>query len=360
MSDRLLDQCFSIFDKTTNLIDQTNRIMYGAAEIITKQFNRWIPKSEKETKLETVTSTTGTFLRNIQIYYRFGIGIALTGLLTWLINRYLIPTLPTHLPRDKNDQVVLVLGDMQDPITRMQVNDLYRRRFTVFVCAPRLTDGDSKDDQNEFDQDDGLFYISHTPRRLAQFVKFLSIKNRSLRAILVIPNTSYYPSGIFSNISSSQLQSEIQGNFISFWKILTKLLPHFIEINQLQVIIFNPSLSKNLRLPHHSIELVISTLADALYELLRVDYGSNLDIYQCHLGILNIAGNASNYKYLSIKGIRASRSLCKPVYQLIISSEHKWLRIMRYISGPVLCCGKGSTLSYYLGAWTPIWLLKIY
>lgn len=306
----------------------------------------------------------GSYLWTKRYFFLVGLGVSSTGFLLYSASRHLLTTLPTHLEDD--NQVLFVLGDIRDPVVRNQVNELYRRRFIVFVCKRKLKYG-TGEPEDDFTIDDltsddgGIYFIDSDGPGLASFVQYMNDHpQKQLRSILFMPNVSYYPSG--SNLSSSLVQTEIQDNVLNSYAVLEKLLPHFAgnAFKKLQLIFFNPSLSKNLNLKHHSIELLVSGLISTFYETMRVENSHQCDVYMCHIGILGIGGNASTYKYLSVKGSNISKSLCEPVYRLIISRDYFWFRLQRWFSGNILYCGKGSTLTSWFGFCCPLWLLDMF
>lgn len=346
--DKVFDTCFRWYSKAQRAIDGTGKSIaekFGS----TKESVAGYYSSDNHS--QTADSTGVTIFNNLNALktpLTAFLGISAASILLWKLSSYAIPTLPKHLPND--DQVVLLLGDMRDPITRQEVLDLYRRNFVVFVCSLK------EHSDIEDNDDDGLFHITPSPKDLSLFIKFLQDENKQLASILVMPNSSYYPSGSFANLSASQLEQEIKENFLSYWKVLCKVLPHFAY--KVQVILFNPSLSKHFFIPHHSVEILISHLISGLDEILRAEYSRNVDLYTVHMGIVNIAGNPSNYKYLSCPGSKINTALLTPIFKLIMTPKYTRLRLLRFFSGNILFCGKGSRLGYYFGRLLPQWVLK--
>ncbi|AET38447.1 Ysc83p Ecym_2748 [Eremothecium cymbalariae DBVPG len=296
---------------------------------------------------------------------RFGLGVTALGVLLFAVNKFVIPELGTHIENDR--EVVLVVGEMSDPITRSLVYDLYRRGFIVFICTTKQNKHQGLEEEeyekvpSPWDKEDGLFHITSSTECLSQFMEFLQQENKHLRGILVVPNVCFYTSGIFTNITSAQLSDEFGVNFVNIWRVITNLLPQFNNAyrDKLQVIIFNPSLSKNLNIQYHSLEFLISSMMETLYNVMKNECGHLADVYQCHLGILNVAGNASNYKYLTINGEHITTSLCEPIYELLISKGHIWFRFKRWVLGSVLYCGKGSRIACWFKNLAPVWLLEL-
>ncbi len=293
-----------------------------------------------------------------------GLGVTSTGFLAYSASRYLLNSLPTHLSDD--NQVLFVLGDIRDPVVRNQVNELYRRRFIIFVCKRKLNygTGEPEDDftiEDLTSEDGGIFFIDADSSGLASFIRYMNEHpEKQLRSILFMPNLSYYPSG--TTLSSKLVTNEVQENVLNYYGVLEKLLPHFAgnAFKKLQLIFYNPSLSKNLQLKHHSVEHLVSGLISTFYETMKIEHSHQCDVYMCHIGILGIGGNASTFKYLSVKGSNITKSLCDPIYQLILSRDYIWLRLKRWLCGSVLYCGKGSTLTSWLGSLCPLWLLDLF
>ncbi|AMD22143.1 HGL197Cp [Eremothecium sinecaudum] len=392
MSEWWLNALFDTYDKGKQKVEdfgvtatQAITHVYGItkdawSEIIEKQrFNEYldsfelnklgseIPRSSKVAFSENgnegkIFSVLVGILSNRAL--KIGAGITAAGILLYGVGKFAIPTLPAHLETDK--EVLLIIGDMSDPITRSLVYDLYRRGFILFICSTKEGNDTQLEEEYEqipspWDKEDGLIHITSLKASLTRFSKYLEQENKHLRGIVVIPNVSYYTSGIFTNISSDQLRTELAVNFVNIWGILSRLIPQFNTAykDKLQVIVCNPSLSKNLNVPYHSLEGLVSSLMDSLYQIMKNECSYLADVYQCHLGILNVAANASNYKYLTISGSHTMNSLCTPIYELLLSNDYIWFRFKRWLQGSTLYCGKGSIITNWLKTWTPVWILEL-
>lgn len=273
------------------------------------------------------------------------LGISASALLIWTLFPRIIHSVPTHL-KECDRQCVLVLGHLRDPITRHVVMDLYRRGFTVCICSENC--GDQNDDE-------GLFHIEHS--ELNKFINLLNEKSLKLTSILLIPNSAYYPSGLFTNLSNSSVQFEFEQNIMKPYRVLTKLLPHFNY--KIQIILLSPSLPQNFGIPHHSPEILIAGMVRSLYTIISTEY-STCDTYLCHLGLLQIAANPSNYKYLSTRGSNINKSLLEPLFRLILSKSSRWLTILEFFRGHQRFYGRGSLIGYYFGSWLPVSILNIF
>ncbi|QLG72106.1 hypothetical protein HG535_0C04600 [Zygotorulaspora mrakii] len=275
----------------------------------------------------------------------WGLGLTAMGMLLWWQVANLVKV-PSSLPQHKK-KCVLVLGDMRDPIIRSQVMDLYRRRFVVFVCPASVTKRSNYENQQE--EDDFLRFIGPSSSSdLANFVEFVTKKGEDkceLASVLFMPNLSYYPTG---EMSVGELNSEIQTNVSVYYTLLTKLLPHLTSKNT-QLLLFNPSLSYNMSISHHSVEILISGLMQGVYRSLKNH--KRVSTYMIHIGMLQVAAQPSNYKYLSIRGSNINDDMLLPVYRLIASHQGNWLlRLGNWIRtfGSLnrnVYCGKRSYIS---------------
>lgn len=381
MSDQVLDYCFGAYKHTVDAVCNSGKNTVDLAKGLVKKTKSLYDKSLKGLSDEELAnlyedpaihseSTSNMFSKmgNGVWAHRglllVGVGLTSAGLLLYSSTHYLMNALPTHLTDD--NQVLLVLGDIRDPVVRNQVNELYRRRFIVFVCKRKLKYG-TGEPEDDFTIDDltsddgGIFYIDADSSGLASFIQYMNDHSeKQLRSILFMPNLSYYPSG--NTLSSKLVTNEVQENILNYYGVLEKLIPHFAgnAFKKLQLIFFNPSLSKNLQLKHHSVEHLVSGLISTFYETMKIEHSHQCDVYMCHIGILGIGGNASTFKYLSVKGSNISKSLCEPIYQLILSRDYMWLRLKRWLSGSILYCGKGSALTSWLGYLCPLWLLDLF
>lgn len=248
---------------------------------------------------------------------------------------------PEHLPKSQS-QCCLVLGDMHDPIIRSQVMDLYRRRFTVFVCSR-----DAQSYREHEEDDDFLIHIDPSSSAdLASFLKCLS-STHELASILLMPNLAYHPSG---EVSLNQLESEIHSNTLLYYSTLMKLLPHLPSRN-VQLILFDPSLTYNIKAAHHPVEILVSGIMKSINQSLSRH--SKLNVYMVHLGILQLTAQPSNYKFLNLKGSNVNSCLLQPVYRLIMAHNGNillrlWLWILTWGSwNRNWYCGRYSWLSTF-------------
>lgn len=251
---------------------------------------------------------------------------------------------PERLPSSQS-RCVLIFGDMRDPIVRTQVMDLYRRGFTVFICSTN-----AKAFRERQEDDDFLRHIDPgSASDLASFVRFLAKSGEGepckLASILFMPNLAYYPPG---DMSTSQLASEIRSNVLVYYSTLVEILPH-LESSTVQLILFNPSLSLNLAVPHHPAELFISGLMSSINQTMKRYH--RLKVSMVHVGALKLGAQPSNYKYLNLRGSNINDSLLKPVYNLIMSyNGNRMQRLWLWITtgGSLqrnLYCGRFSYLS---------------
>lgn len=378
MSDQFLDYFFGAFKNTVDGVSSSGKASAEFAKNVlckTRSFYdrsiRTFSQEELSFGADSVSGNSngilesfGSFVCSRKKLLIVGLGVSSTGALLYAAGQYLLPVLPKHLENDNN--VLLVLGDIRDPVVRNQVNEFYRRRFIIFVCNRKLNYGTGEpDDDFTIDdltsEDGGIFFIEADATGLSSFIGFMNDNpEKQLRSILFMPNLSYYSSGAM--LSYKMVQNEVQENVLKYYSVLEKILPHFAgnAFKKLQLIFYNPSLSRNLKLKHHPSEFLVSGLISALYEAVKVEYSHQCEVYMCNVGIVGIGGNASTYKYLSVRGSNITKSLCEPIYQLIISRDYLWFRLKRWIGGNILYCGKGSSLTSWLGPWCPLWVLDMF
>ncbi|SCV04952.1 LANO_0G15060g1_1 [Lachancea nothofagi CBS 11611] len=337
--DKIFDTGFYWFKKAESInrrvLDNVKDLGSGASNPITDPLERQVAPIgifhgfENQKVLKTISA----------------LGLSAAALLMWRYGGKLLPRPPAHL-KQGDKTCVLLFGHMRDPITRQIVMDLYRRGFIVFVCSEN---GASEND------DDGLFHIA--PIDLNNMIKYLHEMSAVLSSILIVPNSAYYPSGVFTTLSSSVVQSEMEQNVFAHIKALVKLLPHLTP--KLQIILMTPSLPLNYGIPHHSPEYFIAGLMQSFHRALKYEYPQSR-IYLCHLGVLKIAGSSSSYKYLSASGSNISKSLLMPLYNLIVSRKSWWFNFIERLAGDQRFYGKWSRLGYFLGSWTPLFILKVF
>lgn len=232
---------------------------------------------------------------------------------TLLLGYTLVETLkiPKTVSRDET-QVILILGDYGDPIIRSQVLDFYRRNYTVFICSETV-------DRFKLQQEDfeNLYFINpQSDNDLYKFTKLFENnsgdKINKLSSIIFTPNLSYFTPG---EVSLETLQYEIRSNILINYNTLLKILP-YIPSNQItQLILLNPSLSYNLENVHHPAEMFISGFITSIYKSLR-NYNS-LKVFMIHIGLFQVRGQLSNYKYMKWHGSDINKYLHDPIYRLI-------------------------------------------
>lgn len=304
---------------------------------------------------------TGVFSGRV---FKVGVHLTALSLLVYATSKYCIKKLPKQIKGNK--EVILVIGDMSDAISRSVVYELNSKGFIVFVCAAKDSEekcigGEYEKIPDPWDKEDGVFHIGSSKSSLSCFIEYLKNDTRHLRGIIIIPNVSFYSSGSYLNVSVKYVNSEFNSNFLNIWDILVKVLPEFMEDcrDKLQIIVVNPSLCKNLNIPYHCLETTVSFMMENFYRLLKNESSHFANVYQCHLGVLSVAGNTSNYKYLNIDGSSILTSLCNPIYELLICNNYIWYRFKRWLMGSVIFCGKGALRAYFLRSWTPIWFLEL-
>lgn len=213
---------------------------------------------------------------------------------------------------DEECESALVFGDMRDPIIRGQVMDLYRRGLTVFIC---LENAGTYKVHN--DEDDFLNYID--PKSASDWSKFSEFfkkypKNR-LSSILFIPKLSYYPTGV---VSVNQLESEIHSNVLLYYSTLVDILPHLPQNpdgRKIPLLIYNPSLSMHMKNREHHVETFISGLINTVFQEFKMS--RTLDAFMVHIGLLQLGGQLSNYKYMETNGSNIYNELYWPIYKFI-------------------------------------------
>ncbi|CCK73578.1 Ysc83p NDAI_0G05950 [Naumovozyma dairenensis CBS 421] len=205
---------------------------------------------------------------------------------------------------------ILVLGNRNDPIIRSQITDLYRRKYTVFVCSEHLTE--EKEDE-EF-----LYYIN--PRSSDDLLKFMNKvmindkKTVNLDAILFMPNLAYHTPG---PISTKELEQTLHSNIMVYKDALDKILPHLRNNKRIPLLLYNPSLPSKKNISSQPTTIFVSGCINSLYQTFSEDHLVNP--YMFHLGVFKLAGQPSNYKYLQANGQNINTALLDPVYQLIVS-----------------------------------------
>ncbi|CAI7314074.1 CGH_1_collapsed_G0019060.mRNA.1.CDS.1 [Saccharomyces cerevisiae] len=333
--DQIFDAGYWLVSKSAVLSDEIkNHVEKSIESISGKISNKETPRlQENDSNRSKVYKTLRI---GLQDHWKLGLGISATSLCLYLGYRTFFK-LPPNLS-EAESQVVLILGDMNDPIIRNQVMDLYRRRFTVYIC----TENADVYKKHEEDQD-FIYYIDPTCEK--DFEGFFVDVPR-LASILFMPRLSYHPSGV---ISCDSLESEIHSSIFVYYQALLSIIPHLKRKTQL--IMFNPSLTADLNLVHHSTEIITSGIIDSLFKIFK-EY-QRLNVSTIKLGILQIGSQPSNYKFLRMAGSDIHEALHYPVYKMIMSANgYKLRQLLSWLTtlggyNSVYYCGRFS----YLVSW---------
>ncbi|EDO19587.1 hypothetical protein Kpol_1018p124 [Vanderwaltozyma polyspora DSM 70294] len=344
--DKIFDTGYNLFSSGSELASSVKSKVLTAIKdsgdddvvnVISK--GNYLPRTTNNNPPTNISKfVTGVYDRlNFKVF--LGIGISATSvLLFWKLTKAL--SVPQYLTQPQL-KCVLIFGDMHDPIVRSQVMDLYRRRFIVFVCTEHANQYKEKDNGDEF-----LRFIDPlSVNDLSNFLEFLRKPHSNpveLVSILFMPNSSYYPSG---EISLDQLERELHSNILLYYNALSKIVPH-IRNETTQCILFNPSLSSNLGIAHHSAEIIASGMVQSISKTLE-SYNT-LSIYHVNLGIIQIGGQPSNYKYLNLEGAPISSSLLTPTFKLIM--YHSGNLLQKFILKIVTFGGLSRT--FYFGRYS--------
>lgn len=323
MAQDIVDQ---VFDRVDSLCNRGSKVVSSVQDAVSSTVSHISGDAQWEAELaartqeeagnpaiKSLTSLGSAFYEKLTNKTVIGCGVsAVMAILFWHKERLL--GLPEHLPKNQ-PKCCLVLGDIHDPIIRSQVMDLYRRRFTIFVCSR-----DAPSYREHEEDDDFLVHIDPTSSSdLANFIQSLN-STYELASVLFMPNLSYHPSG---EMNLSQLETEIRSNTLLYFCTLMKLLPH---LPRTQVILFDPALTYNMKVPHHHVEILVSGIVKSVYHSLTRH--AKLDLYLVHLGILQLTAQPSNYKFLNLRGSNVNTALLEPVYKLVMAYNGNILRRM--------------------------------
>ena len=349
--DKLFGLSSKIAQKSYDIVDVT---AHGVVQSIDNIKGKIFDGSEIDVfQPEAVSSSSGIFSRilpGINIIeplkenWMYGLSIsATTMLILWKWNKLLAQ--PDHVPQGKN-MCVLIFGDMNDSLIRSQVMDLYRRRFRVFVCSEHSESFKKFEEETDFihpinpNSADDLTYFSESISQTGEL-------SRKLASILFMPNLSYQPTG---ELSVNTMEHELRTNVLIYYNTLIKLLPHLPDPD-IQLILFNPSLTYNLNIAHHSTELFISGFITSVFRSLQ-NY-KTLNVSMINLGLFQVRGQLSNYKYINSSGSDIAVSLHAPVYKMIMTHNGNLLqKFVHYLytfggNDQIFYLGKFSYLSSF-------------
>lgn len=254
------------------------------------------------------------------------------GLLYYGLKRYSFvePQLPLEcICNNTGIPTIVILGDMNDPLIRSQVMDLYRRGYMIILISRQ----NNKIKMRYQNETDFLKFIDLTQLKdQRQLKNWLLSEKFAICSILFIPNLSYYSTG---ETSIETTQNEINNNILYQYDNLLQII-HLLKLSsssstdnngtkKYQLITFNSSIPKNLNLSQHPIEIIISGMIQSVYQNLTT-YNKTLELNMVNVGLLQIRGQLSNYKYLSSSGEDTYRALHEPIYQLIRKFNGNWLQ----------------------------------
>ncbi|CAI1718517.1 hypothetical protein SEUBUCD646_0O01860 [Saccharomyces eubayanus] len=335
--DQIFDTGYWVVSKSVVLGDEIRNHVGRSIETINEKISNRKALPVQESNFSTSRQDIFKKLKiGFQDHWKLGLGLSATSLCLYLGYRTFLK-LPPHLP-EAESKAVLIFGDMNDPIARNQVMDLYRRRFIVYVC----TENADVYKKHEEDQD-FVYYIDPTCEK--DFEAFYREVPR-LASILFMPRLSYHPSGI---ISCDSLESEIHSSIFVYYQALLNVIPHLKKKTQL--ILFDPSLTSELNLIHHSTEIISSGIINSLFNIFQRH--QRLSVFLIKLGILQIGSQPSNYKFLNTSGSDIHKALHYPVYKMIMDANgYKVRQFFNWLVtlggwNTVYHCGRFS----YLATW---------
>lgn len=257
-----------------------------------------------------------------------------------------------HLPLEyihgkEGTPTVIILGDMNDPLIRSQVMDLYRRGYMIVIVSRQNNKIKAKY-QNETDF---LKFIDLDQQKDQYRLKdWILSRKFQIASILFMPNLSYYSTG---ETSIQTCQNEINNNVLFQYDNLLQII-HLLKLIQdktkkYQLIFFNSTIPENLNLSPHPIEIIISGMIHSIYQNLTT-YKNTFQLNMVNVGLLQIRGQLSNYKYLSSSGEDILKGLHEPIYQVIRKFNGNWLQkvllmIQRFLSGNKFYMGRYSYVS---------------
>lgn len=206
--DQIFDTGYWVVSKSVVLGDEIRNHVGRSIESINEKISNRKAPPVQESNFSTSRQDLSRKLKiGFQDHWKLGLSLSATSLCLYLGYRTFLK-LPPHLP-EAESKVVLIFGDMNDPIARNQVMDLYRRRFIVYVC----TENADVYKKHEEDQD-FVYYIDPTcGKDLEAFYPDVP----RLASILFMPRLSYHPSGI---ISCDSLESEIHSSIFVYYQAL--------------------------------------------------------------------------------------------------------------------------------------------
>ncbi|KAI8390681.1 related to UPF0744 protein YSD83 [Nakaseomyces glabratus] len=356
--DKIFDKAHNIVHKVSQYVENSeeaaikngsailNKILHKGSQVIDAGTNTTIPRSDNDNILRNITRLPFTLLSGIHTKRSWSlmaipaVSIALYWGSTQLKVRPILST--------TENQCILVFGDMRDPIIRGQVMDLYRRGFTLFVCLENAGTYKTHNDEDDF-----LNYID--PKSTSDWAKFSEFFRKfptnTLPAILLIPKLSYHPTG---QVTLEQLENELHSNVLIYYSTLVAISPHLPQnsnSNRIPTLIYNPSLSVNMKNVEHPVEWLISGLMTTIFEELK--HSHIFDPYMINVGLFQLGGQLSNYKYLNVKGSNIYNDLYWPIYCFIKMKGGNTFQKLHV----AICSLFGLKRTFYLGKFSYLFTL---
>ena len=327
--DEILNLGYNWYEKTHNVISTLSEDVLKKVQLVKDNIRSDSMNSNNNIESTILVNSNGQGIGLKRFYKNFYFsGIGENVYKHWVISASITTTtlflgfkffqalkIPKTISRNES-QIILILGDYGDPIIRSQVLDFYRRNYTVYICSENV--GRFKLQQEDFEN---LYFIDpNSNDDLYKFTKLfeshstnnINCYNNKLASIVFTPNLSYFTPG---EVPLETLQYEIKSNILINYNTLLKILPHLPKSRAVQLILFNPSLSYNLQNSHHPTEMFISGFITSIYKSLK-KYDS-LSVFMIHIGLFQVRGQLSNYKYLKWNGSDIGRCLHDPIYKLI-------------------------------------------
>lgn len=265
-----------------------------------------------------------------------------------------------RLPNGARKEVLLIVGNITDPLTRYIAQDLEIRGFIVYITSQntsselRIFGMDIYSDLkplivsvNDWEFSRGQLCKFNEILQMDHFPFAGSSPNKlKLAGVLISPEIlNGSPRGKFHSMSSIELEKCLGTNINHILGLFHSGLLEICENYEANLVVLQ---SIKLELPFNIPENLINSQLENFTELIRIEYPNlNVKTLKIASGLLE-----------KLKKGQALRSLFYKVFDLIYGKSSKWLYVLP--TADVQFIGTGSRVLYLCKSLAPNWLVRSY
>ncbi|KAL6712016.1 hypothetical protein ACN47E_003059 [Coniothyrium glycines] len=297
-------------DATTSVLDATDAHFAAVAGFIKRQLpETWLPQRARPPPPPPPHPVTGAYLPRLQdwVLRNRALSAAIVafvttgGILLWREKaKHNRKRRARRASNGARQEVVVLAGPPNSPITRSLSLDLERRGFIVYIVCASMDEeqqvlSESRADVKPLHLD--IVDTMGTQEAIERFHELLtrphiafagaSPHNFNLRGVLIVPDL-IFPTGPVETIEPDLWSDALNAKVLHTIAVTQALLPTICEFKS-RLLMLTPSIVSSLRPPFHSVETTIVSALEGFLASLRVELGTlGINVVQFHLGTFDL------------------------------------------------------------------------